>query len=333
MNEKVDYTGQKFQMLTIIGDGDGIYEGKKKVRSVLCLCDCGKYKDIHLKSLRKGKIKSCGCYIKPLEEYIIGTVFNNWTLLEEVPYSKSGRKALFKCACGTEAVKFYVNVKSGKNKSCGCLPKPKKKPLDIKPLELPIKIENTDWTIISESAERNLKGGIIRTVGVQCSCGEIEVKKYVEVKRTEKCLKCRKQDTIDNINPVVVKLKTRRVSMKSRCYSKTNPDYKNYGGRGIKVCDEWLESFESFYQWSINNGYREGLELDRIDNDGDYSPENCAYITKSENLMKMDCVNLTVEDILFIRSDKFDLHMCDLHGYKRNVAKNIIDGKTFKDII
>ena len=70
--------------------------------------------------------------------------------------------------------------------------------------------------------------------------------------------------------------------MKERCNNKNNKSYKNYGGRGIKVCKEWSENFMSFYNWSINNGYKEGLTIDRINNDGNYEPSNCRWITRKE---------------------------------------------------
>lgn len=72
--------------------------------------------------------------------------------------------------------------------------------------------------------------------------------------------------------------------MKSRCYNKKNPGYKNYGNRGIKICNEWLNCFETFYNWSINNGYKEDLTIDRINNDGNYEPSNCKWSTKLEQV-------------------------------------------------
>lgn len=67
--------------------------------------------------------------------------------------------------------------------------------------------------------------------------------------------------------------------MKRRCYNQNSENYHRYGGRGIKVCDEWRNSFMNFYNWSMSNGYNDNLTLDRKDNDADYMPSNCRWAT------------------------------------------------------
>ena len=77
--------------------------------------------------------------------------------------------------------------------------------------------------------------------------------------------------------------------MIKRCHNEKNQHYYYYGGRGIKVCKEWRENKLAFNEWAIHNGYKDGLTIDRIDNDGNYCPENCRWVTKHFNATHKRC--------------------------------------------
>lgn len=71
--------------------------------------------------------------------------------------------------------------------------------------------------------------------------------------------------------------------MKRRCLNKTHSGYKNYGGRGISICNEWKTSKKEFLKWALINGYGDDLVIDRKNNDGDYTPLNCRFVTKADS--------------------------------------------------
>lgn len=114
---------------------------------------------------------------------------------------------------------------------------------------------------------------------------------------------------INNTQPVYCKsmsnkrkiLYRKLYNMKQRCYNEKNKSYKTYGGRGITICDEWLTNFESFMEWSLNNNYEIGLEIDRIDGNKGYSPDNCQYISKTENVRKQVTKLFTDEQVKYIK--------------------------------
>lgn len=83
-------------------------------------------------------------------------------------------------------------------------------------------------------------------------------------------------------------------AMRRRCRDQHQEDYKYYGGKGVVVCDEWENSFPAFKEWAMNNGYEDGLTIDRIDVNGNYCPDNCRWTTmKVQNNNRTSNINIT----------------------------------------
>lgn len=112
------------------------------------------------------------------------------------------------------------------------------------------------------------------------------------------------------------KLKTCYDNMIKRCYTKTAHRYERYGGRGIKVCDEWRNSRARFYQWAITSGYRDGLSIERDDVDGDYCPENCRWVPVEQQ-------QANTSRNIFFEIDGEKLHLAEICR-RRNVKYSIV---------
>lgn len=94
------------------------------------------------------------------------------------------------------------------------------------------------------------------------------------------------------------------ISMRSRCNNQNDKFYKDYGGRGIKVCDAWNNSFEPFKTWSLSCGYKETLTIDRISVNGDYCPENCRWATnKEQSNNRRNTLYITFEGVTHTTSE------------------------------
>ena len=117
----------------------------------------------------------------------------------------------------------------------------------------------------------------------QCDCGNIRQVQAQGLRRgSTKSCGCYNREIITKHGLDGDKLYHVFNSMRNRCYSVNNKSYHNYGGRGITICDEWLNDPSSFFKWSLENGYSDDLTIDRKDNNKGYSPEHCQWTTEIE---------------------------------------------------
>lgn len=117
--------------------------------------------------------------------------------------------------------------------------------------------------------------------------------------------------------------------MKTRCYNPKTKHYKDYGGRGIKICDEWLKDYMNFRNWAMYNGYNDSLTIDRINVNGNYEPGNCRWVAYKEQIRN----RRNTKKIVYDNQIKTISEWAEILNIKYNDLKNLMRYKKIEEII
>ena len=234
-------------------------------------------------------------------ESLVGKTYGRWHVMYECANRSHGKIYYHgKCDCGNESDVSACDLKTNKSRSCGCL--------NLELINLRISEQNPisigdrfgRLTVIKQlDTVQNKRYWLCK-----CRCGNaVRVPTSCLMSGVTRSCGCYQKDRASEVNTIFKCEKERHLgkilsNMKSRCYNPNISCYKNYGGRGITICDEWLNDTMNFVRWAMANGYEDGLEIDRIDNDGPYAPWNCRWVTRDiQSVNKRTNINLDVHGI------------------------------------
>lgn len=268
-------------------------------------------------------------------DWLVGNKYGMLTVLKKADYivkPNGVRQTMYECLCDCGRVVDIPawSIKSGHQKSCGCIRDPSR--MIGKKYGMLTVIKRIDDKICP-------KGNHETRYECICDCGNTTsvYGNYLRSGHTKSC-------GCYNNNRLVSMNKTHGISgsrlynvwkgIRGRCNNPNNKSYKNYGGRGIKLCDEW-DDYENFHDWAYDNGYDESAKhgectIERIDVNGDYCPENCRWATnKEQSSNKRNNHLITLDGVVHTLSQ-----WCEIYDIKQStVRQRLKNGWTEKDAL
>lgn len=205
---------------------------------------------------------------------LTGLVYGKLTVLSLAGYRDKNPYWLCRCECG--AVKEITTSNLRRTESCGCIRigdltgRRRYKLVVLGPTGEWFRGKPL-WRCRCDCGNERILGTVKFLCGRQTSCG------------------CARKGAAAVHGKMPVRLYTAWCNMRVRCLKSNGREYKNYGGRGITVCAEWQKSYIVFRDWALNNGWAADLEIDRVDNDGNYEPSNCRWTTRGVQVNNRRC--------------------------------------------
>lgn len=335
----IDITGQKFGRLTVIGRAKSEDGGRTKWD---CKCDCGSKVVVVGYSLKNGNTSSCGCFSREVKLTrfeqgridLIGKTFGRLTV-ESVSHIEDNRKTFYNCICecGNSVVTVVGNLKHGHSRSCGCLIREVGLARNEAFRKAMIDRRFGRLTVVSVDTVR--KGGT--TYLCRCDCGNdtVVLGTSLTTGGTSSCGCLRAELHSERVKTHGLsdhRLYAIYNGIIQRCSNPNVSGYQYYGGRGISMCDEWRNDFMTFFNWSMENGYRDDLTIDRYpDLSGNYSPNNCRWSTIAEQNQNKTNIKMSEEKVEKIREDRrSQMTIAAEYGISQSTVSAIKTRRTWK---